>query len=218
MGNSCCNEKDTGVKTVAINHGTLHKHSTVFETIPRNPRGSIKHYTIEETFNIADDIMNGKTPPPSQKTNGLIFEWDCLYFRKVYVYDGDTLSGDTTIEIPVISNNGIVEHCNENDANGIILLKIHVRIFGYDSPELHTKNKDDARRGKLAKEYLLQELLCTSNIKCVVCPGILDKYGRLLGIVFKENADGTWTNMSRRMIEFGHGRPYAGGTKGVDAE
>ena len=89
-----------------------------------------------------------------------MYEYNCTVTR---VVDGDT--------IDVILDLGFS-----------ILHKCRVRLYGIDTPESRTRNKDEKARGKLAAKFLKDSI---KNGKTVVLQSKLKdskgKYGRVLG-------------------------------------
>ena len=122
-----------------------------------------------------------------------------------FVYDGDTL--DVCFEF-----------------NGQVL-RDSLRIKGYDSPELKTKNPKEKAKGKEAKQFLKKYIGERMDKPMFVLFDGSDKWGRLLGelYVHKKNRGGTITNerslkahcdnISDVMVSGGYGYAYQGGTK-----
>lgn len=80
-----------------------------------------------------------------------------------------------------------------------------VRMLGYDSPELRTKNQNEKEYALEAKRVLSDQILNrTFKLEC----SEFDKYGRLLGVVY---IDGI--NVNEWMVRMHYGIPYTGGTK-----
>jgi endonuclease YncB( thermonuclease family) len=103
------------------------------------------------------------------------------------------------------------------------LVRMRVRMQGYDAPEMHPSKHEPNReivqsRAVTARNRLWE--LCAGpgvprgqhheHIIRVVC-GSPDKYGRLLVTLF----DGD-ININQTMIDEGHGYAYDGGTKHAD--
>lgn len=104
----------------------------------------------------------------------------------VKVYDGDTLH--------------IVAEVEGKPYRFII------RMYGYDSPELRTKNPDEKKAGYAAKSFLEQRVL--GKMVYVHIHPTREKYGRVLATLSdKEGEINQW------MIDSKHGFPYFGGTK-----
>ncbi len=80
-----------------------------------------------------------------------------------------------------------------------------IRMEGYDSPEIKSKNPEEKIAANVAKEALINKI--GNNRVKLVC-GKFDKYGRLLGTIFLGN-----DNVNTWMISEGYGYPYDGGTK-----
>jgi len=71
-----------------------------------------------------------------------------------------------------------------------ILHKCRVRLYGIDTPESRTRDKDEKARGKLAAKFLEDSI---NNGKVVVLQSKLKdskgKYGRVLGAVIVDGVD-----------------------------
>jgi len=95
-----------------------------------------------------------------------MYEYGCTVTR---VVDGDT--------IDVILDLGFS-----------VLHKCRVRLYGIDTPESRTRNKDEKARGKLAAKFLEDSI---NNGKQIVLRSKLKdskgKYGRVLGEVIVDN-------------------------------
>jgi len=96
-----------------------------------------------------------------------MYEYNCQVTR---VVDGDT--------IDVILDLGFK-----------ILHKSRVRLFGIDTPESRTRNKDEKVRGKMASKFL-QDVINSGNV--VIRTELKDsrgKFGRVLGTVVVNGVD-----------------------------
>tara|TARA_B100000780_G_scaffold276552_1_gene245350 strand:- start:5342 stop:5767 length:426 start_codon:yes stop_codon:yes gene_type:complete len=110
--------------------------------------------------------------------------------KVVDVYDGDTIT------VTFIYRGKII--------------KLKVRMYGYDSPELkprlNIKNRAHLiKKAKEARVYL--KSLIEYKIVTIEC-GKFGKFGRLLGNIYVGD-----TCVMSKMIEMGHGVSYYGGTK-----
>ncbi len=85
------------------------------------------------------------------------------------------------------------------------LTRWKIRMEGYDSPEMRSKNKEEKIAALAAKDALVGKI--GENRVKLVC-GKFDKYGRLLGTIFIGD-----DNINTWMISEGYGYPYDGGTK-----
>ena len=104
-----------------------------------------------------------------------MYEYGCTVTR---VVDGDTID--------------VVLHLGFS-----ILHKCRVRLYGIDTPESRTRNKDEKARGKLAAKYL--EDAINNGTKVVLRSKLKDskgKYGRVLGEVVVDDI-----NINVSMIE-----------------
>jgi len=90
-----------------------------------------------------------------------------------------------------------------------ILYKCRVRLYGIDTPESRTRNKDEKARGKMATAFLEDAI---NNGKQVVIQTKLKdsrgKFGRVLGDVV---VDGI--NINQSMIDNYHAAAYFGQSK-----
>mgnify|MGYP003120971216 FL=1 len=104
-----------------------------------------------------------------------MYEYGCKVTR---VVDGDT--------VDVILDLGFS-----------ILHKCRVRLYGIDTPESRTRNKDEKVRGKLAAKFLQDAI--DNSTKVVLRSKLKDskgKYGRVLGEIIVDNI-----NLNVSMIE-----------------
>ena len=122
-----------------------------------------------------------------------MYEYNCTVTR---IVDGDT--------IDVILDLGFS-----------ILHKCRVRLYGIDTPESRTRDKDEKARGKLAAKYLKDsikngtEIILRSKLK-----DSKGKYGRVLGEIIVDNI-----NINQSMIEKYLAVRYTGQSKkDVEAE
>ena len=97
-----------------------------------------------------------------------MYEYGCTVTR---VVDGDTI--DVVL-----------------DLGFSILHKCRVRLYGIDTPESRTRNKDEKARGKLAAKFLEDSI---KNGKVIILQSKLKdskgKYGRVLGAVIVDGVD-----------------------------
>ena len=116
-----------------------------------------------------------------------MYEYSCKVER---VVDGDTI--DVVL-----------------DLGFDILYKSRVRLYGIDTPESRTRNKDEKARGKMAAAFLEDAI---NNGKQVVIQTKLKdsrgKFGRVLGDVV---VDGI--NINQSMIDNYHAAAYFGQSK-----
>ena len=92
-----------------------------------------------------------------------MYEYGCTVER---VVDGDTI--DVVI-----------------DLGFSCLFKSRVRLYGIDTPESRTRNKDEKARGKLASKFLSDAI--SSGVSVVLKTKLKDsrgKFGRVLAIVW----------------------------------
>ena len=85
------------------------------------------------------------------------------------------------------------------------MIKYSCRIYGIDTPEIRTKNKEEKIKGFAARDFL-SDLILNKILQVHLMK--FDKYGRLLIKILYNNQD-----ISNIMIQQGHAKPYFGGTK-----
>ena len=114
--------------------------------------------------------------------------------KVVRVIDGDTVDVDIDLGF------------------GVWLKKERVRLFGIDTPESRTRDKEEKKFGLLAKEYLKASLkkgtpiLRTRKDKT-------GKFGRILGeLLYIDNED-SYVNINEKMIEEAQAVAYHGQSK-----
>ena len=118
-----------------------------------------------------------------------MFDYQCKLLR---VVDGDTI--DVNI-----------------DLGFSVWHKARVRMLGIDTPESRTRNLAEKALGK-ASSARLKEMLTRKKIR-IECSKEKGKFGRVLGIVFATDRDGTEINCNDQLCVEGHARPYFGGKK-----
>ena len=96
-----------------------------------------------------------------------------------------------------------------------IKYKIRVRLFGIDTPESRTRNKEEKIRGLISKAYLKDAIKKAKKLTIKTHKGSeTGKFGRILGEVF---ADGI--NLNLKMCTDGYAVQYYGQNKSlVEAE
>ncbi len=114
------------------------------------------------------------------------------YAKIVEVYDGDTVKA-------VFKFNNIMQ-------------KFTIRLFGIDTPEIRTRDKEEKKAGYEARQVVADTILD----KIVYLKlGKFDKYGRILGTIYtlddEYNIDGDCLN--NILIQKGYGEEYYGGKK-----
>ena len=121
-----------------------------------------------------------------------MYEYRCSIDR---VVDGDTV--DVTI-----------------DLGFKIFHKARVRLYGIDTPESRTRDKDEKARGLLAKSYIVVKVESTENIIIRTKKDAKGKFGRILGELIVDN-----TNLNEAMISKHLGVDYYGQSKeAIEAE
>jgi len=90
-----------------------------------------------------------------------------------------------------------------------IRYKSRVRLYGIDTPESRTRNRDEKVRGLLAKDFLKMSI--EGGEKVIIRTELKDsrgKFGRVLGSVIVDNVD-----INQSMIEHHHAVKYYGQSK-----
>ena len=115
-----------------------------------------------------------------------MYEYNCKVLR---VLDGDTLDVDIDLGF------------------SITLRKQRIRMYGIDTPESRTRDKEEKVRGLLSKDFL--KGYCPVDGTIVLISHGKGKFGRILGEIF--TADGLCIN--DQMIQEGYAVRYQGGNK-----
>lgn len=120
-------------------------------------------------------------------TNKLSFDNFKTYCKVVKVYDGDTI----TINMIVFGKPR----------------QFNIRMFGYNSPEIRTRDLEEKQKGFEAQQFLHQILF--NKIVYIHCHDF-DKYGRLLGTIylFKHDVNDYKDSINQFMIDNNHGTVY----------
>ena len=98
-----------------------------------------------------------------------------------------------------------------------IWFKKRIRFMGLDTWESRTKDLEEKKKGKLAKErtrQLLEEVSSKPGYFRLKSHG-LGKYGRVLGEIFIMDKDGKQWSVNETLITEGHAYVYDGGKKKV---
>ena len=98
-----------------------------------------------------------------------------------------------------------------------IWFKKRIRFMGLDTWESRTRDLEEKKLGKLAKErtrQLLEDVSSKSGYFRLKSHG-LGKYGRVLGEIFIMDKDGKQWNVNETLISEGHAYVYDGGKKKV---
>jgi|TARA_R100001082_G_scaffold111105_1_gene93392 micrococcal nuclease len=110
--------------------------------------------------------------------------------KVVRVVDGDTV--DTSI-----------------DLGFDIRIGQRVRLYGINTPECRTRDKDEKKAGLAAKARLV-EMLKENKNKCVIKTSLdkKGKYGRVLGVLYVNDVD-----LNEALVNEGHAKQYYGGSR-----
>lgn len=117
-----------------------------------------------------------------------MYEYKVLVDR---VIDGDTLDADIYLGFDVV------------------LPKQRIRLWGIDTPESRTRNKEEKVRGLLSKYYLLSLAPVGSTLR--LQSRDRGKFGRILGILF--GGDNEARSINQRMCDDGYAVEYYGQSK-----
>ena len=118
-----------------------------------------------------------------------MFTYDCI---DTYVVDGDTC--DVTIDLGFKINH-----------------KARVRLYGINTPETRTRDKEEKYRGLQAKARF-KDLIKDREIRLISHDK--GKYGRVLGeILIKSKQGDSWNNVNKQLVKEGHAVEYFGGKR-----
>ena len=115
-----------------------------------------------------------------------MYEYRCKIRR---VVDGDTVDIDIDLGF------------------GVWLHKERVRIYGIDTPESRTRDKEEKVKGLAAKARVI-ELLDKVDGKFTLQSHGVGKYGRCLGEIFIDD-----NNLNQLLVTEGHAKKYYGGKR-----
>ena len=110
----------------------------------------------------------------------------------VKIIDGDTIDVDLDLGFAVV------------------LKKQRIRLYGINTPESRTRDKEEKKYG-LAAKARLRELLESAEmitVKTAIDKKARGKYGRILGTIFADDID-----VNALLVDEGYAIVYDGGTK-----
>jgi micrococcal nuclease len=81
-------------------------------------------------------------------------------------------------------------------------VKKRIRLYGIDTPETRTRDKEEKKKGLAAKERL-KEILAECNNEFILSSHGIGKYGRCLGELFINSG-----NINQQLITEGHAVKY----------
>ena len=125
--------------------------------------------------------------------SGCLVQWNKMYEYKAKIrrfVDGDTVDVDIDLGF------------------GMILSKQRIRLYGIDTPESRTRDKEEKFYGKLAAQFLKDQ--CKKG-SCITLRTYLDKkgkYGRILGEIIVDDV-----NINQLMVEQHMAVEYHGQSK-----
>tara|TARA_Y100000004_G_C8862602_1_gene389732 strand:- start:533 stop:937 length:405 start_codon:yes stop_codon:yes gene_type:complete len=89
-----------------------------------------------------------------------------------------------------------------------ILHSARIRLYGIDTPESRTRDKEEKKYGLMAKKYLTKCLKTDKDIILQTHKEEKGKFGRILGEIIIDD-----TNINNMMVENYHAVPYHGQSK-----
>jgi len=94
---------------------------------------------------------------------------------------------------------------------GVVLTKKRIRLYGIDTPESRTRNKEEKVRGLLSKSFL--QLQCPVGSYAKLISHDIGKFGRIIGELFEYNKHENTVSINQLMCDEGFAVPYFGGNK-----
>jgi micrococcal nuclease len=113
--------------------------------------------------------------------------------KVVKVIDGDTIDVDIDLGF------------------NTTLTKKRIRLYGIDTPESRTRDKEEKKRGLISKKYLL--LKCPIGEYVILKSHGIGKFGRILGELFEYNKHEDTVSINQEMCDEGYAAPYFGQSK-----
>jgi micrococcal nuclease len=113
--------------------------------------------------------------------------------KVVKVIDGDTIDVDIDLGF------------------NTTLTKKRIRLYGIDTPESRTRDKEEKKRGLISKKYLL--LKCPIGEYVTLKSHGVGKFGRILGELFEYNKHEDTVSINQEMCDEGYAAPYFGQSK-----
>ena len=113
--------------------------------------------------------------------------------KVVKVIDGDTIDVDIDLGF------------------NTTLTKKRIRLYGMDTPESRTRDKEEKVRGLLSKEHLL--LKCPIGGYVTLKSHGVGKFGRILGELFEYNKHEDSLSINQQMCDEAYAAPYFGQSK-----
>jgi micrococcal nuclease len=113
--------------------------------------------------------------------------------KVVKVIDGDTIDVDIDLGF------------------NTVLTKRRIRLYGIDTPESRTRDKEEKVRGLLSKEHLL--LKCPIGGYVTLKSHGVGKFGRILGELFEYNKHEDSLSINQQMCDEAYAAPYFGQSK-----
>ena len=90
----------------------------------------------------------------------------------------------------------------------VVLYNQRVRLYGIDTPESRTRDKEEKVRRLLSKKYVQDRCPVDSFIRLKSYDR--GKFGRILGEIYEIDSE---LSINEKMIEDGYAVPYTGGNK-----
>ena len=91
----------------------------------------------------------------------------------------------------------------------VVLSKQRIRLYGIDTPESRTRNKEEKIRGLISKDYVKDNCYVGSTIR--LQSKERGKFGRILGSLYVPALSDV--SFNQLLINENHARPYFGGSK-----
>lgn len=100
---------------------------------------------------------------------------------------------------------------------GVWLRNERIRLYGIDTPESRTRDKEEKKHGLAAKDFLVNELESADTILLATNKDAEGKFGRILGTflgVYETELDGELkVDINQKMVEHHHAVAYHGQSK-----
>jgi len=84
-----------------------------------------------------------------------------------------------------------------------------IRLYGIDTPESRTRNKDEKLRGLLAKDYIVKALATGKQVVVKTALEKKGKYGRVLGSLIVDGLDLNQDMIAKHLAVAYHGQSKA---------
>jgi micrococcal nuclease len=112
--------------------------------------------------------------------------------RLIRVIDGDTVDA-------------------EIDLGFGVYMKQRVRLYGINTPDSRSKEQQEREQGLASKQRLTEILTREFIIETIL--NKRGKFGRILGVLYIEQEDGTRNNVNQTLVQEGFAKEYFGTIK-----